>query len=83
MKTLTKASVVFETGWVHNNVTISLLVLPVFVLVTFVGSCSVGADPYDADCVWVATGNVDQIVRHVFAAEGDDIKPKVWFAGDR
>ena len=59
METLTKASVMFEAGWVHNNVTISLLVLPVFVLVTFVGCCSVGAYPYDADCVWVATGNVD------------------------
>jgi hypothetical protein len=59
VKTLAKASVVFEAGWVHNNVTISLLVLPVFVLVTFVGSCSVGVYPYDAYRVWVATGNVD------------------------
>ena len=62
MKTLAEAPVVFEAGWMHDDVAISLLILPVLVLVTFVGSCSVGADPYDADCVWVATGNVDQIV---------------------
>jgi hypothetical protein len=74
---------VFEAGWVHNNVTVGLLILPVFVFVTFVGSCSVSANPYNADSVWVTTCYVDEVVRHVFAAESDDIEPKVWFAGDR
>ena len=83
MKTLAEASIVFETGWVHDDVAIGLLVFPVFVLVSFVGCSSASADSYDADCVWVATGDVDEVVRHVFAAEGDDVESEVRFAGDR
>jgi hypothetical protein len=67
----------------HDNVTVSLLVFPVFVFVSFVGCGSVSTDAYDADCVWVATCYVDKIVRDMFAAEGDDIESKVGFAGDR
>jgi hypothetical protein len=59
VKTLAEASVVFEAGWMHDNVAISLLILPVFVLVTFVGGRSIGVNPYDPYRVWVATGNVD------------------------
>jgi hypothetical protein len=72
----------FEASWVHNNVTVSLLVFPVFVFVTFVGCRSVSTDAYNADCIRVSTCDVNKIVRHMFAAEGDDIEPKVGFAGD-
>jgi len=58
MKTLAEAPVVFEAGWMHDDVAISLLILPVLVLVTFVGGRSVGVDPYDPYRVWVATGDV-------------------------
>jgi hypothetical protein len=59
VETLAEASVVFEAGWMHNNVAIGLLILPIFVLVTFVGGRSIGVNPYDPYRVWVATGNVD------------------------
>jgi hypothetical protein len=83
VKTLAKATKGFEAGWVHDNVPVGLLVFPVFVLVSFVGCSSVSADSYDANCVWVATRDVDEVVRDMFAAEGDDIESEVRFAGDR
>ena len=79
---MTETSEMFETSWVHDNVAVSLLVFPVFVFVSFVGCSSVNTDAYYADCVWVATRDVNKIVRHMFAAEGDDIESKVGFAGD-
>ena len=80
---MAKTTEVFEASWMHDNVPVSLLVFPVFVFVSFVGCSSVSTDAYDADCVWVATRDVDEIVRNMFAAEGDDIESEVRFAGDR
>ena len=80
---MAKTSEVFEASRMHDNVPVGLLVFPVFVFVSFVGCSSVSTDAYDADCVWVATRDVDKIVRNMFAAEGDDIESEVGFAGDR
>ena len=82
MEALTKATEGLEAGWVHDNVPVGLLVFPIFVLVTFVGCSPIGVDCYNANGIWVATGDVNEVVRHVFAAEGDDIESEVRFAGD-
>ena len=80
---MAKTTEVLDASWMHDNVPVRLLVFPVFVFVSFVGCSSVSTDAYDADCVWVATRDVDEIVRNMFAAEGDDIESEVGFAGDR
>jgi hypothetical protein len=83
VEALTKATKGLEAGWVHDNVAVGLLVFPILVLVSFVGCSPIGVDGYNAHVIWVATGDVDEVMRHVFAAEGDDIESEVRFAGDR
>ena len=63
-----------EAGWVYYEVSVGLLIFPILILVSFVGCSPVGVYGYDAHCLRVATCDVDKVVGHMFAAEGDDIE---------
>jgi hypothetical protein len=71
---LAKSTEGLKAGWVDNYVSIGLLVFAVFVFVPFVCCSSVGGDGCDSHCVRVAARNVDEVVRYMFAAEGDNIE---------
>jgi hypothetical protein len=74
VEALAKTAEGLEAGWVDDDVAVGLLVFPVLILVSFVSCSAVGANGCDAHGVWVAAGNIDKVVGHVFAAEGDDIE---------
>ncbi len=74
MEPLTESAEGFEAGWVDDYVSVGLLVFAVFVFVSFVCCGSIGGNGCDSHCVRVAARNVDEVVRYVFAAEGDDVE---------
>jgi hypothetical protein len=63
-----------KAGWVDNNVSVGLLIFAVFVFVAFISCSSVGRDANDPHCIRVPARDVDEVMRDMFAAEGDDIK---------
>jgi hypothetical protein len=80
VETITKSAKGFETGWVDGDVRVGLLVFAVLVFVPFVCCCAVNGYGADTEGVWVAAGDIDEVVGDVFAAEGDDIKSEVRFS---
>jgi hypothetical protein len=79
---LTESAEGFEAGWVDNYVSVGLLVFAVFVFVAFVRCGSIGRNGDDPHSIRVSACYVNEVVRDVFAAEGDNIKAEVWFPRD-
>jgi hypothetical protein len=71
---LAKSTEGLKAGWVDNNVSVCLLIFAVFVFVAFISCSSVGRNGSDPHCVRVAARHIDEVMRNVFAAEGDNIK---------
>ncbi len=79
VEAVAKSTEGLEAGGVDGNVAVSLLVFAVLVFVPFICSGAVNGDGLNAHAVWVAAGDVNEVVGDVFAAEGDDIKSEVRF----
>ena len=82
MEPLTKSAEGFEAGWVDDYVSVGLLVFAVSVFVSFVCCGSIGRNGDDPHSVRVSARYVNEVVRDVFAAEGDNIEAEVGFPRD-
>ena len=80
MKTNAESAINFNARRVYGDVRVGLCVFVVLVFVPFVCCCAVYGYCADSKGVWVAAGDIDEVVGDVFAAEGDDIKSEVRFS---
>jgi hypothetical protein len=83
VKSLAESTEGLEAGWVDNDVPISLLVFAVFVFVAFIRSYPIDGDGWYSHCVRVTACDVYEVVRDMFAAEGDDVEAKIGFSWNR
>ena len=82
MEPLAKSTEGLKAGWVDNYVSTGLLVFAVFIFVPFVCCGSIGRNGDDSHSIRVSACYVNEVMRDMFAAEGDNIKAEVWFPRD-
>jgi hypothetical protein len=80
VKTDAESAKDFKARRVDGDVGVGLCVFAVLVFVPFVCCCAIDGYRANAEGVWVAAGNIDEVVGYVLAAKGDDIESEVRFS---